>query len=275
MAESLQETLLPQNDPLTLSTQSKKNSLKKLVVVSVVCLIFMSVEIIGGIISNSLAIMTDAAHLLSDNVSFAIAIISIIIANKPASNEMSYGYHRAEIIGAMLSVAMIWGLTIWIVYEAFIRIFNPEKIDGGIMLMTAVFGLICNRIMAKVLHHSHGAHGHDHSHGAHSHDHSHEGHSHDHHSHGSHLEDVNVRAAFLHVLGDMIQSIGVIIASVVIYFFPDWSIADTICSFLFSILVICTTYSITKECIGVLMEASPVGIDIEKLNDDLLDVRFM
>lgn len=266
MAESLQETLLPQNDPLTLSKQSKKSSLKKLIVVSVICLIFMSVEIVGGIISNSLAIMTDAAHLLSDNVSFAIAIISLIIANKPASNEMSYGYHRAEIIGAMLSVAMIWGLTIWIVYEAFYRVFNPEVINGGIMLMTAVFGLICNLIMAKVLHHSHGAHGHDHSH---------VGHGHDHHSHGSHLEDVNVRAAFLHVLGDLIQSIGVIIASVVIYFFPDWSIADTICSFLFSILVICTTYSITKECIGVLMEASPVGIDIEKLNDDLLDVRFM
>lgn len=272
MADPLKETLLPQVDALTLSQQSKKNSIRKLIIVSIVCLIFMTIEIVGGFISNSLAIMTDAAHLLSDNVSFAISIISLIIANKPASNEMSYGYHRAEIIGAMLSVAMIWGLTIWIVYEAIYRSLNPVEIDGAIMLATSVFGLVCNLVMAKVLHHGHG---HNHSHAGHSHEDSHEGHSHDHHSHGSHLEDVNIRAVFLHILGDLIQSIGVIIASIIIYFYPEWSIADTICSFLFSVLVICTTYSISKECIGVLMEASPVGIDIEELNDDLLDVRLM
>lgn len=92
--------------------------MKKLLIVSILCISFMIVEIIGGALAHSMAIMTDAAHLLSDFSGFLISIFSIWIGTRPASNNMSYGYHRAEIIGALGSVMLIWGLTLWLIWEA-------------------------------------------------------------------------------------------------------------------------------------------------------------
>jgi zinc transporter 2 len=263
------------------------NPIKRLIVVGAICFLFMIVEIVGGYLANSLAIMTDAAHLLSDLVSFTISIASLFIAKLPASSIMSYGYYRAEIIGALLSVSLIWGLTIWLLFEAVHRIIDPQEVDGQFMLVTAVFGLLCNIIMAKVLHSSPG---HSHSH-SHSHNHNHfQTSSHEspgtsdnnreknslihHHHHHSHMENVNIRAAFLHILGDLLQSIGVIIAAVIIVIEPEWQIADPICTFLFSIIVVFTTVPITKQAISVLMEASPIGINLEELNSDLQSVIY-
>lgn len=251
--------------------------IKRLTVVGTICFLFMITEIVGGYLANSLAIMTDAAHLMSDLVSFSISIISLFIAKLPASSEMSYGYHRAEIIGALLSVALIWGLTIWLLFEAVFRIIEPQEVNGSFMLITAVFGLLCNIIMAKVLHSSPGH--------SHSHSHNHPGsdnhqqfnrsdrdsliiHAHNH----SHMENVNLRAAFLHILGDLLQSIGVIIASIIICIEPSWQMADPICTFLFSVIIVFTTVPITKQAISVLMEASPLGINLEQLNTDLQSV---
>ena len=92
--------------------------MKKLLIVSILCISFMIIEIIGGALAHSMAIMTDAAHLLSDFSGFLISIFSIWIGTRPASNNMSYGYHRAEIIGALGSVMLIWGLTLWLIWEA-------------------------------------------------------------------------------------------------------------------------------------------------------------
>ena len=118
----------------------------------------------GGIIANSLAILTDAAHMFSDLSGFSISLISIYIARRPANTSMSFGYHRAEVIGAMASVILIWGLTVWLVTEATERIIKMDyEINGLIMLITAVAGLIANLIMFKILH----ADGHGHSHGGH------------------------------------------------------------------------------------------------------------
>jgi zinc transporter 2 len=156
-----------------------KAALKKLILVSIICVIFMGVEVVGGYIAQSLAIMTDAAHLLSDFSGFLISMFSIWIARKPASDSMSYGYHRSEIIGALGSVILIWGLTIWLVYEATLRIYDPKPVNGLIMLIISGVGLLCNIVMAGVLHSGHGhSHG-GHSHGGHDHGHDH-GHSHGH-----------------------------------------------------------------------------------------------
>lgn len=157
----------------------------------------MIAEVVGGIISGSLAILSDAAHMFSDLSGFFISIMSIWIGTRPASKKLSYGYHRAEVIGALGSIVLIWGLTIVLLYEATNRIINKSMVNDPLfMLITAVFGLICNVGMAKVLHsapghshhgHSHG-HDHDHDHG-HSHGHSHHGHDHSHehesHDHGT------------------------------------------------------------------------------------------
>ena len=271
--------------------KQQDKAIRKLIWVCVICTIFMIIEIIGGYLANSIAIMSDAAHLLSDLLGFLISIISIYISRKVAKNNMSYGYHRAEIIGALVSIVLIWALTLWLLYEATLRIITPPLVDGFIMIIVSIIGFSFNVIMGIVLAksgvaHSHGLkkcdHDHDHDH-EHEHEHDHE---HDHeHEHNSdeeirlHTEDenknsnVNLRASFIHILGDALQNIGVFIAGIIIYFLPRYSIADPICTYIFSIIVGFTTINILKDCIFVLMEGSPVDIDIEELESDLREIK--
>ena len=108
----------------------QNEAIKKLTWVCVICTFFMIIEIIGGYLANSIAIMSDAAHLLSDLLGFIISIISIYISRKVVKNNMGYGYHRAEIIGALISIVLIWALTIWLLYEATLRIIVTPQIDG-------------------------------------------------------------------------------------------------------------------------------------------------
>ena len=277
--------------------KQQDKAIRKLIWVCVICTIFMIIEIIGGYLANSIAIMSDAAHLLSDLLGFLISIISIYISRKVAKNNMSYGYHRAEIIGALVSIVLIWALTLWLLYEATLRIITPPLVDGFIMIIVSIIGFSFNVIMGIVLAksgvaHSHGLkkcehdHEHDHEH-EHEHDHEHD-HEHEHeHEHNSdeeirlHTEDenenknsnVNLRASFIHILGDALQNIGVFIAGIIIYFLPRYSIADPICTYIFSIIVGFTTINILKDCIFVLMEGSPVDIDIEELESDLREIK--
>lgn len=151
------------------SKYSNKESedLRKMYYTVGICVIFIFCEIIGGIIANSLAILSDAAHLFSDLSGFVISIIAIIIGKRKANSSYTFGYHRAEVIGALISVVTIWILTLFLIQEAYERLVKPTPIDSKIMLITAVIGLICNLSMMSVLHssgHSHGA-GCNHSHG--------------------------------------------------------------------------------------------------------------
>ena len=274
--------------------KQQDEAIKKLAWVCVICTIFMIIEIIGGYLANSIAIMSDAAHLLSDLLGFLISIISIYISRRVAKNNMSYGYHRAEIIGALVSIVLIWALTIWLLYEATLRIIRTPQVDGIIMIIIAIIGFSFNVIMGIVLAksgvpHSHGLHSHEHDY---DHDHDHHDHEHehgeDHHHHdsddeeiGLHEEDehdhkntnVNLRASFIHVLGDALQNVGVLIAGGIIALFPSFSIADPICTYIFSIIVGLTTIRILKDCIFVLMEGSPVAIDIDELEKDLNNIK--
>lgn len=290
---------------------------RKLWIVSGLCLCFMTLEIIGGFIANSLAIMTDAAHLLSDLASFLISIFALWLATRAPTSRLSFGFHRAEILGALISVIMIWLLTGILVYEAVQRIREPEEVDGKIMFIVACCGLGVNLAMGLILYQS----GHQHSHGlgGGGHGHSHGGakaeeeddeddeeeeeHGHSH-SHGpsttstssssssassaassvassiqtsyqqstlaptldqpTHPKaaNINVSAAFIHVLGDALQSVGVMIAAALIWYSDNrWSIADPICTFVFSVLVLFTTARLVKQSVGVLMEGAPEGID--------------
>ena len=281
---------------------------RKLWIVSGLCLCFMTLEIIGGFIANSLAIMTDAAHLLSDLASFLISIFALWLATRAPTSRLSFGFHRAEILGALISVIMIWLLTGILVYEAVQRIREPELVDGRIMFIVASCGLAVNLVMGLILYqsghqHSHGlgggGGGHGHSHGAApateddedddeefdddetaadghfegAHGHSHAGSAQSSYQQSSlppsvdqpthpKAANLNVTAAFVHVLGDALQSVGVMIAAALIWYSDDrWSIADPICTFIFSVLVLFTTARLVKQSVGVLMEGAPEGID--------------
>jgi zinc transporter 2 len=294
---------------------------RKLIFASILCFCFMIGEIFGGFLANSLAIMTDAAHLLSDLASFLISIFALYLSQRAPTSRLSFGFHRAEILGALVSVIMIWILTGILIYEAVNRIRNPEVVDGKLMLIVAGAGLGVNIVMGFVLHqsghsHSHGLGGGSHSH-SHSHgkpkkakkqkslslnnnddigagiqqhlliDDSHDGHGHSHgdghgHAHGdsdlhedeaahdpAHVANINVSAAFVHVLGDGIQSIGVMIAAGLIWYNPEFHYADPICTFIFSILVLFTTARLVQQSVGVLMEGAPDGLDPEEIENAL------
>lgn len=322
------------------SPSGSDEAMSKMVKISIICFLFLLAEVIGGLIANSLAILTDAAHLSSDLSGFVISIIAIYIGKKKPNKKYTFGYYRAEVIGALISVITIWLLTGLLIKEAIDRFINPSEIYAPVMLLTAVLGLICNLAMMKVLHSTPGGchHGHHHNeehHGHKSHqehDHSHiqledlDGsiehsnvsrknskdeeikfsnskieikllesndsehncsggghHNHDHHDHHSHHdhhqhlhnhnheeENVNIKAAIIHIIGDIIQSVGVVIASLIIYFEPKYVVVDPLCTFVFSIIVLFTTVNITKQCLNILMESSP-----KKLNRDEITHKIM
>lgn len=240
----------------------KERARKKLYVASVVCLLFMIGEVIGGYIAHSLAIMTDAAHLLTDFASMMISLFALWMSSRPPTKTLNFGWHRAEILGALLSVLSIWVVTGVLVYLAVERIISGNyEIEGEAMLITSGCAVAVNIIMGITLHQT----GHGHSHGA--------GNTHSHsHSNGE-LHNPSVRAAFIHVVGDLLQSIGVLVAAYVIYFKPEYKIIDPICTFLFSVLVLGTTLTILRDVLLVLMEGTPKGVDFNMVKDTLLSIN--
>jgi len=255
---------------------------RKLIIACCICFVFMIIEVVGGILANSLAIATDAAHLLTDFASFMISLFALWLATRPATKRMSFGWYRAEVVGALASVLMIWLVTGILVYMAVLRCLDVDsfEIDALIMLITSGLGVLVNIIMGVNLHDA----GHLHSHGgeaaplikqkkhsSHSHNGSHSDDEEANHQH-SHT-NINVRAAFIHVIGDFIQSIGVFIAALVIYFKPEWKIADPICTFLFSILVLFTTFNILKDTMNVLMEGTPRSLKYTEVRKALLGIN--
>ncbi|XP_042362535.1 zinc transporter 8 [Plectropomus leopardus] len=286
--------------------REKKVARRRLLVASAICVVFMIGEILGGYFAGSLAVMTDAAHLLVDFISFIISLLSLWLSSRPATHKLSYGWHRAEILGALVSVFTIWLVTGVLVYLAVERIIKDNyTIEGTVMLITSGCAVLANIIMALTLHqsghgHSHGglsSHGHGHSHGGHSsngHGHSYKkGHRHSHTSNHSHLngnsadveqntaghgrraqqDNASVRAAFIHVVGDLLQSVSVLISAIIIFFKPEYKIADPICTFLFSIFVVCTTFTIMRDILLVLMEGTPIGMRYGEVRDSLQAVK--
>ncbi|CAI2178659.1 9820_t:CDS:2 [Funneliformis geosporum] len=211
--------------------KSSKRYASKLWIAIVISLFFFVTELAGGFIAGSLALLSDSFHLLSDVVSFAISLLSIYLARRPATKSLSYGYHRAEILGALLSIFMIWGLTGYLCYEAYDRIQNPKtKVDGKTMCFVAIIGVIVNIV-------------------------------------------VNVRAALLHVLGDFLSSLGVLISSIIIIMDESKQWVDPLCTFFFSALVMATTFGILRSGVRVLMEATPSHIDAHSVRKDLEEIE--
>ncbi|KAL3889952.1 hypothetical protein ACJMK2_002267 [Sinanodonta woodiana] len=274
---------------------------RKLIIACLLSLIFMIGEIVGGILAHSLAIVSDAAHLLTDLASFLISLLAIYLASRPASKKLSFGWSRAEILGALVSILLLWVLTGVLVYMGVERVIDQTyQIDATIMLITAGCGVAFNVIMGLSLHqHSHHSHGQDRTENIHATevdrysppivslvenetsygtvqlennssdlsrtcDKKHDTKRH---------SNLNVKAAFIHVVGDFIQSIGVLVAAFIIYFKPEWKLADPICTFLFSILVLFTTITILRDILVVLMEGTPRGMSMDLIKHSFLEIN--
>eukprot|EP01132_Coremiostelium_polycephalum_P003831 gene3831-4772_t len=270
-------------------TAERKRARLSLLIALVLTTIFMVGEVVGGYFANSLAIMSDAAHLLTDICAMLLSLFAMWVASRPPTSTLSFGFHRAEILGALVSILMIWGLTGALIYEGIDRILNPpEKIDGMIMFIVGCAGLFINIVDAFILHWGAGGHGHSHGGGGHSHGGG--GHAHkkkkskkDH--SGIKIENVdskekkkkymniNLHSAYIHVLGDCLQSVGVMIASVIIWVKPSWKLADPITTFIFSVIVLVTTIKLLKQSIYVLMEAVPSEISVQQVKGDLHELE--
>lgn len=251
------------------TTAEVQKARRQLIISSCLCLIFMLAEIIGGYLSNSLAIMTDAAHLLSDLAGFLISLFALWVGQKAPTRRMSFGYYRAEILGAVVSVLFIWVLTGVLVYMAVDRVRFPDyEIDADTMLIVSGGGVVINIIMGLVLHNPCGRHHHGHSHGLQP-----AQNQIEESTNSQTFQNINVRAAFIHVLGDLVQSIGVLIAAFIIRYKPEYKLADPICTFIFSLLVIFTTLSIMKDAVHVLMEGFPRNLNYGDVKNALTNVK--
>lgn len=258
--------------------ETTQKAVSKLYLVSTVSVFFIIAQLIGGWLSGSIAIFADSAHLASDLLGFGIAIAGVKLSTLKADKHLSFGWHRAELVGTLVSIASIWIMTVWLLKEATGRFFMEPMVQGKLMFIVAVMGLIFNLIQIKILHsgdtHFHlgeGFHGHDEDEGEegdHGHSHGH-GHSHAGDAHaeeGGSMTNMNIDGATLHVLGDLIMSIGVIIASIIIYMWPNLWYADPICTYIFSVIVSVTTIPIFKKCLSIMMEGTPDEVNIEELH---------
>ena len=247
------------SDDVNWKSNKTREALIKLSIAAILAIIFTIAEAIGGYISSSLAILTDSAHMLSDFFGFIVSLISLVISKRKSSAKMHFGYHRAEVLGAIFSVTIIWIVTALLVYEAIQRVIHLDyEIDADVMLITATAGLYINVLLSLVLQiplpkcll---------------------EKDSHEIAKNTPKVENINIRAALIHCIGDIVQSVGVIIAGIIIRFRPDLKIADPICTFVFSILVTITTLNILRDAVHILMEGAPSNVKIEEVKVFLLN----
>ena len=196
----------------------------------VVTATFLVAEVIGGIVSNSLALLADAGHMLTDVGALGLSLFVAWFSRQAASPQKTYGYLRWEILAALLNGAALLVISVWICVEAVLRFREPEPIATGVMLVVAVAGLLVNVAAAWVLH-------------------------------GSHHHNMNVRGAYLHVLGDLLASVATIVAAVVIRT-TGWVEADPVASILSTILIVRGAWRLVSEAVNVLLEATPAHISV-------------
>lgn len=218
------------------------NANKKALTISF-CLIagFMFVEFIGGILTNSLALLSDAGHMLSDSVALGLSLAALIFGQRAATINKTYGYKRFEILAALLNGIALVALSIYILYEAIMRLSSPPMVVGKGMIIISVIGLVINIIVACIL------------------------------SRGETKENLNIKSAFMHVLGDLLGSVGAIIAALLIIFF-GWNIADPIASMIVSVLVLYSGWHILKDSVNILMESKPANINTEKVKQAIKSI---
>ena len=203
---------------------------RPLVIALTITTVFLVVEVVGAYFTNSLALLADAAHMLTDVGALGLALFAIWLANRPTRPERTFGYLRAEILAALVNAVSLIVLAIYIFWEAWQRLQEPPEVKSGLLLVVAVAGLLANSISAWVL--SRG---------------------------GGHDDNLNTRGAFLHVLGDLLGSVATIVAAVIMYF-TGWYAADPILSGVIGGLVVFGAWSLLREAVDVLLEAAPRGV---------------
>jgi len=198
---------------------------------------FLVVEAIGGWLTGSLALIADAGHMLTDVAALALSLFAMTMAARPATHARTYGYQRLEILAAAVNGVALVAISAYIVWEAIGRFEEPESVKSGPMLLVAIAGLVANLVSMRLLARGRG-------------------------------ESLNVRGAYLHVLGDLLGSIGAIVAALVIMT-TGWTQADPLISVLISVLIVISAWRLLRESVDVLMESTPPGVDVGEIETGL------
>lgn len=194
---------------------------------------YMVVEFIAGFAFNSLALLSDAAHMGTDVLGLAMALAAITLSARPATSQRTFGTYRLEVLAALANGVLLFGVAGYVLYEAWTRISEPPEVPGLPLLAVAVVGLIVNLISFRLL------------------------------TAGS-KESINLRGAYLEVLGDLLGSVGVIVAAIVIYT-TGWPYADPLIGVLIGLFILPRTWSLTKQAVRILIQAAPPGLDVDQV----------
>jgi cobalt-zinc-cadmium efflux system protein len=213
----------------------------RLLIVLALVLGYLVVEVAGSVLTNSLALLADAGHMLTDAAGVAMALLAIYFAARPATVTKSYGYYRLEILAAIGNSILLFGVAAFILVEAFQRLSAPPDVRSLPMLGIAAIGLLVNLIALRLL--TAGA-----------------------------QTSLNVRGAYLEVLGDLLGSVAVLVAGVVILM-TGWALADPIASIVIALLIVPRTWSLLRDAVDVLLQATPKGIDLAEVRAHLLGAR--
>lgn len=222
------------------SHDTNQVSLPKLLFTILLNLLITTAQIVGGIISGSLALISDAIHNLSDSVSVILAYIAQVLSNKPSTYKSTFGYKRAEILAAFINAITLIGISVYLVFEAVDRMLNPEMVDAKWMFWLGLLGLFANGISVLILEREKN-------------------------------KNINIKAAYLHLLGDALTSLAVIIGAVLIWLF-NFIWVDPLVTILISIYLFVHTLKLLKESVTILMQMTPVEINITEIENRLMTI---
>jgi len=214
---------------------------KALLTALIIITMFMIIEVTGGLLTNSLALLSDAGHMLSDSSALLLSLIALYFAAKKPSPQNTYGFYRFEILAALINGVTLVFVSLYIFWEAYQRLSAPPEVASLPMMAIAFVGLAANIAAAFVL------------------------------MRGDYRHNLNLRSAFLHVLGDMLGSIGAIAAGFVMWQF-GWYLADPLISIAVGLLVLASAWRVTKQSVNILMEGTPVHIDTRQVSQALASI---
>jgi cobalt-zinc-cadmium efflux system protein len=214
---------------------------KDLLIAFSITLLMMVAEVIGGLLSNSLALLSDAGHMLTDNLALLLSFFAMTFASLPATDRKTFGFYRLEILAAFVNGIVLVLISLYIIYHAYLRMIHPQPVQGMLMLVIAVIGLVANIIGALFLFK---------------------------HSHTS----LNIRGAYLHIVGDALSSVGVVIGGVIILY-TDWYLIDPILSIMISLVIIFGAWSLVKESVNILLESAPAHINIDTIAAEIAKIK--
>ena len=217
---------------------------RRLLIVLGVTSVYFITELAGGYLTGSLALLSDAVHLLTDIAALCLALLTLWISTRPASTAKTYGYLRAEILGALLNGLFLWLLVVFIWIEAFQRLRHPHSVSGLGVMAVAIVGIGVNSFSAWMTAGD---------------------------GHAGHKPGMAMRAVFVHVISDLVGSIGVLIAGALTYF-TGWMQADPVVSILIGVLVLYGSWGLVREGVDILTESVPRHIDLDEMRTDLLAV---